>query len=157
MLIIRFSRVGKRNHAQYRIVLTEKTSPVKGKFVELLGSYDPHQKQAVLKEDRIKYWLGNGVQCSDSVFNLFVAKELIKGEKRKVRVPEKEVKEEVVEEGKAVAEKPEEAKEAVVAEEKITEDAKKDEVVVEEKTENSETPVAEKVEEKKEVAVEEKK
>ena len=93
MLIIRFSRVGKRNHAQYRIVLTEKTSPVQGKFVELLGSYDPHQKQAVLKEERIKYWLEKGVECSDSVFNLFVSKEFIKEEKRKVKVPKKEVEE----------------------------------------------------------------
>lgn len=136
MLIIRFSRVGKRNHAQYRIVLTEKTSPVKGKFVELLGSYDPHQKQAVLKEDRIKYWLENGVQCSDSVFNLFVAKELLKGEKRKVKVPKKEVKEEAVEDNKEGGVSKKVAEEAEEKEEGKKEEAVKE---VEEKKEE-ETP-----------------
>ncbi len=93
MLIIRFSRVGKKNHAQYRIVLAEKSSPVKGKFVELLGSYDPHQKQAVFKEDRIKYWVKTGAQCSDSVYNLFVEKGLIEGDKRQVKMPEKKEEE----------------------------------------------------------------
>ena len=99
MLIIRYRRVGKRNHAQFKIVVAEKSFPIKGKFVEALGSYDPHNKETVLKEDRIKYWLGIGAQCSDSVHNLFVTKGLIKGEKRKINIKEK-AKEEASEEGK---------------------------------------------------------
>ncbi len=44
MLVIRFSRVGKRNHAQYKVVVAEKSAPIKGRFVEQVGSYNPHLK-----------------------------------------------------------------------------------------------------------------
>ena len=94
MLIIRYRRVGKRNHAQYKLVVAEKSFPVKGKFVEVLGSYDPHSKEAVLKEDRIKYWISVGAQCSDSVHNLLLSKKLIEGQKVKVST-RKKVKEEL--------------------------------------------------------------
>lgn len=104
MIIIRFSRVGKKGHAQYKVVLAEKSFPVQGKCIEQLGSYDPHKKESVLKADRIKYWLGEGAACSDSVFNLFVREGLIKADKRKVTIqaPEKEEekKEEKIEEKK---------------------------------------------------------
>ncbi len=83
MLIIRFSRTGKRNHAQYRIVVAEKSAPVKGKFVEQLGSYDPHLKTVALKEDRIKDWIAKGASCSDSVHNLLVEEGVLKEDKRK--------------------------------------------------------------------------
>jgi small subunit ribosomal protein S16 len=94
MLIIRYQRVGKRNHAQFKIVVAEKSSPVKGKSVEILGSYDPHNKEAVLKEDRIQYWLKIGAQCSDSAHNLLVSKGLIKAKKRKINIKQKPVEEE---------------------------------------------------------------
>jgi small subunit ribosomal protein S16 len=107
MIIIRFSRIGKKGHAQYKVVLAEKAYPVQGKFIEQLGSYDPHKKEAVLKADRIKYWIEKGAACSDSAHNLFVREGLINAEKRKVSI-------EVVEkEAPAEAEKAE-----VVAEEK---------------------------------------
>lgn len=109
MLTIRFSRVGKKNRAAYRLVLTESSSPVKGKFTELLGSYDPHSKKTVLKTERILYWKEKGVVFSDSVFNLLVKEGVLKGPKRKVKMeqkvketpaeaPVKEVKEEIKEE-----------------------------------------------------------
>lgn len=93
MLIIRLSRVGKRNYAQYKIVVAEKTAPVKGKFVEQVGSYDPHSKKAVLKEDRIKHWLSNGAACSDTVYNLLVGNKIIDGEKRSVPMKAKKSEE----------------------------------------------------------------
>ncbi len=99
MIIIRFSRVGKKGHAQYKIVLAEKSYPVQGKFIEQLGNYDPHKKEAVLKTDRIKYWLGEGVACSDSVHNLFVREEVIKADKRKLTIKLEEKEEEAVEKG----------------------------------------------------------
>jgi small subunit ribosomal protein S16 len=97
MLTIRYQRAGKRNYAQFKIVVAEKSAPVKGKFVEALGSRDPHQKQVVLKEDRIKYWLGKGAQCSDSVFNLLVSQGVVSGPKRKINLKKKEVEEGQVE------------------------------------------------------------
>ncbi|NTU66528.1 MAG: 30S ribosomal protein S16 [Candidatus Moranbacteria bacterium] len=115
MLTIRFSRVGKKNKAQFKITLQERSVAPGGRHVEILGSYDPHLKAAVLKEDRIKYWLEKGAHASDSVYNLLVSKKVIEGSKRKVKMPKKaeEVK---VEEPATVPEVKEEAKEEVKAE-----------------------------------------
>ena len=89
MLVIRFSRVGKKNHAQYKLVLAEKTYPIQGKFIEHLGSYDPHQKKAKLDKKRIVFWIEKGAQCSDSVHNLLIRKGTIKGEKRFLKISKK--------------------------------------------------------------------
>lgn len=127
MLVIRYRRVGKRNHAQFKIVVAEKSFSVKGKFIETLGSHDPHSKETILKEDRIRHWIGVGAQCSDSVHNLLVSRGLIKSKKRKVNVP-----------------KPAESEE----------NGEKKDVVDENKKESSvkeEQPVEEKGEEKEEV------
>lgn len=93
MLTVRFARVGKNKRAQFKIVLQENTTAPGGRHIEILGSYDPHLKAAVLKEDRIKYWISQGVQFSNSVYNLMVSKGLISGDKRKVKLPEKKVAE----------------------------------------------------------------
>ena len=123
MLTIRLARVGKTNKAQYKIVLQDKTVAPGGRHVEILGAYDPHLKQTVLKEERIKYWISNGAQVSDTVHNLFVSKGLISDKKRIVKVPKKKVEEKVEEavvnelkEGEAES-KPEEKTEEVKAEE----------------------------------------
>ena len=110
MLVIRLSRVGKKNHAQYKVVLAEKTYPVKGKFIELLGSYDPHLKQAMLKGERIKHWLAQGATCSDSVHNLLVSEKVIDDEKRKINITKKKKKEDKEETGEDKEDKKEEAK-----------------------------------------------
>lgn len=76
MLKIRFSRRGKKKQPIFRIVVAEHTAPIKGKFVENLGFYKPtsQNKEVVLKEDRISYWLDNGAKASDSVAKLLVEK-----------------------------------------------------------------------------------
>lgn len=95
MLIIRFSRTGRKNRAHFSVVLTEKSFPVKGKFIEKLGSYNPHSKEAVLDVDAIKSWIEKGASLSGSVHNLLLKEGVIKGEKKKVaKLPKKE-KEEV--------------------------------------------------------------
>ena len=92
MLVIRFSRVGKRNHAQYRIVVAEKSFPVKGKFIEQLGSYDPHQKTVNLEEDKIKDWISKGASCSDSVHNLLIKEGMLKEKKKRSHASKKKGK-----------------------------------------------------------------
>ncbi len=69
MLAIRLSRIGKKKRPFYRVVVTEKTRPRNGRFVEIVGTYDPLKKPAEIKLDaeRIKYWLGCGAQPSDTV------------------------------------------------------------------------------------------
>ncbi len=69
MVTIRLARIGKKKRPFYRIVVTEKTRPRNGRFVEIVGTYDPLKDPAEVKlnSDRIKYWLGCGAQPSDTV------------------------------------------------------------------------------------------
>lgn len=150
MLTIRFARTGKRNIAQFKIALQEHTVAPGGRHVEILGSYNPHSKEAVLKEERIKYWIGKGVQISDSVYNLFAGKGLVSGAKRKVKLPAKKAEETPVEAPKAAAaaapEAPKAEGEPVEIKEEPKEEVRPEEAVEEPKTENviKEKPAEEK-------------
>ena len=86
MLTIRFERVGRKNRAQFRIVLQEHTVAPGGRHVAVLGSYDPHQKKAVIKADKVKEWIAKGAQVSDSVYNLFIKEGVIEGKKRAIKM-----------------------------------------------------------------------
>lgn len=72
MLTIRLARIGKKKHPFYRVVVTEKTRPRNGRFVEIIGTYDPSKKPAAVQLDgeRVQYWLGKGAQPSDTVRSL---------------------------------------------------------------------------------------
>jgi len=74
MLKIRLRRIGKKKQPFYRIVVADKNAPVKGKFVEIIGIYNPlvEPKKIEIKEDRLKYWLEKGARPSDTVNNLLV-------------------------------------------------------------------------------------
>ncbi|MFQ5696531.1 MAG: 30S ribosomal protein S16 [Terriglobia bacterium] len=69
MLRIRLTRVGKKKQPQYRIVVMERTKPRDSDYVEVVGHYDPRRQPAAitLKEDRVRYWLAQGAQPSDTV------------------------------------------------------------------------------------------
>ncbi len=77
MLTIRFSRIGKRKKPFFRIIISEKHKDTHGHYLELLGHYNPHTKDAVFKKDRILYWIQKGATLSNSVFNLLVAHKVI--------------------------------------------------------------------------------
>ncbi|HVB55864.1 MAG TPA: 30S ribosomal protein S16 [Candidatus Acidoferrales bacterium] len=70
--MIRLSRIGKKKHPFYRVVVTEKTRPRNGRFVEIVGTYDPQRNPAAVKIDseRVQYWLSKGAQPSDTVRSL---------------------------------------------------------------------------------------
>lgn len=72
MLTIRLARIGKKKHPFYRVVVTEKTRPRNGRFVEIVGTYDPQKKPVTvqLNSERVQYWLGKGAQPSDTVRSL---------------------------------------------------------------------------------------
>jgi small subunit ribosomal protein S16 len=72
VLTIRLARIGKKKHPYYRVVVTEKTRPRNGRFVEVVGTYDPLKKPAAVQidNDRVQYWLGRGAQPSDTVRSL---------------------------------------------------------------------------------------
>src|SRR3989339_434171 len=72
MLIIRLQRVGKKGQAYFRVVVTEHTKKPKGEALELLGSYDPHQKKLTVKKEKIMAWISKGAQVSPTLNNLMV-------------------------------------------------------------------------------------
>ncbi len=78
MLTIRLARVGKKKQPAYRVVVIERTRRRDGRFVEIVGHYDPLKKPAAitLNKERIQHWLGVGAQPSDTVRS-FLRKEKI--------------------------------------------------------------------------------
>ncbi|HRH26455.1 MAG TPA: 30S ribosomal protein S16 [Candidatus Paceibacterota bacterium] len=83
MLKIRLQRTGRKHEPTFRVVLTESTNSTKsGRYQEVLGSHDPrHPDATVLKEDRIKHWIGQGAQVSGTLHNMLVSKGVIAGKK----------------------------------------------------------------------------
>src|SRR3989344_4753642 len=84
MLKIRLQRIGKIGQAYFKVVVTEHTVKPQGKYLELLGSYDPHKNKINVDGEKVKYWLGQGAKMSETVNNLLVGKGVIEGEKVKV-------------------------------------------------------------------------
>lgn len=73
MLKIRLLRTGRRNHALYRMVVTDARVKRQGQCLENVGTYDPagtDEKKLNLKMDRIKHWVGLGAQPTESATNL---------------------------------------------------------------------------------------
>ena len=66
---IRLTRIGAKKKPFYRIVAADSQSPRDGKFLEILGTYDPHQDPAEVKvkPELLKKWLDDGAQCSDTL------------------------------------------------------------------------------------------
>ncbi len=89
MLKIRLQRIGKVGQAYFRLVVTEHTTKPQGKYLELLGSYDPHKKVAKIEGERVKHWMTKGARLSPTANNLLISKEIIKGEKVKAWKPKK--------------------------------------------------------------------
>lgn len=73
---IRLARYGAKKKPFYRIVATDSRSPRDGRFIEILGTYNPlNDPPAVaVKEDRILHWLDKGAQPSDTVKSLLRSK-----------------------------------------------------------------------------------
>jgi small subunit ribosomal protein S16 len=84
MVVIRLSRVGKKNHPTFRIIASDKRKDTVGTYLELLGHYDPHATptKIELNAERVKHWLSVGAQPSDSVHNLLVEKGIISAPKK---------------------------------------------------------------------------
>lgn len=99
MLAIKLARVGKKKQPSYRVVVTEKTRDPWGKNNEIVGFYDPlaDPKVVTFKEDRVKHWLSEGAQPTDTVHNLLVNAGLIEASKRKAHPTHKLSAEELAE------------------------------------------------------------
>ena len=69
---IRLRREGAKNRPYYKVVVADKRSPRDGKFIEIVGHYDPKKPDhnSGLKLDRVEHWISRGAQPSDTVRSL---------------------------------------------------------------------------------------
>ncbi|PYI93900.1 MAG: 30S ribosomal protein S16 [Verrucomicrobia bacterium] len=69
---IRLRREGALNRPYYKVVVADSRSPRDGKFIEIIGTYDPKKPghNSTLKMDRIEHWISKGAQPSDTVRSL---------------------------------------------------------------------------------------
>ena len=74
MLAIRLQRTGRKGHAQFRMVVQDsRRTPTSGRFVALLGSYNPHSKTLSIDKEKAELYLKNGARPSDRVARLLKA------------------------------------------------------------------------------------
>jgi small subunit ribosomal protein S16 len=73
---IRLARVGSKKNPIYRVVIADSRSPRDGRFIEIVGRYDPQTEPSTieLKEDKIRDWISKGAQPTDSVRRLLKVK-----------------------------------------------------------------------------------
>jgi len=81
MLAIKLQQTGKTNKKMFRVIISEKSRDPYGRALEILGSYNPHSKELIVKADRVKHWLSKGAQMTDTINNLLVGKNIIEGKK----------------------------------------------------------------------------
>src|SRR6059036_3081839 len=83
---IRLRREGALNRPYFKVVVTDTRSPRDGKFIEIVGTYDPKKagQNSTLKLDRIEHWISKGAQPSDTV------RSLIKKTRKQTSAPAKE-------------------------------------------------------------------
>ena len=69
---LRLTRVGKKKQPQYRVVAADSRSARDGRFIQIIGTYNPLTTPAHIdvKRDRVEYWLGVGAQPSETVARL---------------------------------------------------------------------------------------
>ena len=69
---IRLNRMGAKKNPFYRIVVADSRAPRDGRFIEILGNYDPNKQPAVISIDEAKAidWMNQGAQPTDTVKNL---------------------------------------------------------------------------------------
>lgn len=83
--MMRLQRIGRRNEPHFRVVVTDKrNAPKSGKFIEVIGSYNPKLGTVTFNAEKTKTWLSNGAQPSDTVHNFLVTQKLIEGKKKNV-------------------------------------------------------------------------
>lgn len=81
---IRLTRMGDKKSPFYRIVVADERSPRDGRFIDIVGTYNPLTNPAEIKIDaeKAKQWLKNGAQPTDTVKSLFIQQEIIPAGKK---------------------------------------------------------------------------
>ena len=76
---IRLTRVGSKKNPIYRVVVADSRSPRDGKFIEIVGRYNPQHDPSLIEfdEDKVKDWLAKGATPSGTVSRLLKAKNVV--------------------------------------------------------------------------------
>ena len=84
MVKIRLTRMGDKKSPFYRIIVADERSPRDGRFIDVIGTYNPLTSPAEIKIDaeKARMWLSNGAQPTDTVKSLFIQQEIIPAGKR---------------------------------------------------------------------------
>lgn len=79
MVKIRLRRVGAKKQPSYRVVAADSRAPRDGRFIEILGHYNPRTDPPSFEvdEERVRYWLSVGAQPTDTVKRLLKQKEIL--------------------------------------------------------------------------------
>ena len=80
MVAMRLTRIGSKKRPYYRIVVIDKRRARNGRFLEVLGQYNPIAKPAQLEinSERAQYWLTKGAEPSETVRSILRQKEIVK-------------------------------------------------------------------------------
>ena len=80
MVTMRLTRIGSKKRPYYRIVVIDKRKARNGRFLEVLGQYNPISEpvQCEINAERAQYWLSQGAMPSETVRSLLQKKELVK-------------------------------------------------------------------------------
>ena len=99
MLKIRLQRIGRKNDPSFRVVLTDsKNSTKSGKFLQILGTYNPKAGETKFESEKIKYWISKGAKLSGTMHNFMVHEKIVVAKKinvlpkKKPTVKRKELK-----------------------------------------------------------------
>ena len=81
MVAMRLTRIGSKKRPYYRIVVIDKRKARNGRFLEVLGQYNPlaNPAQVELNSERAQYWLSKGAEPSDTVRSILRKKEIAVG------------------------------------------------------------------------------
>ena len=80
MVTMRLTRIGSKKRPYYRIVVIDKRRARNGRFLEVLGQYNPIASpvQLEINSERAQYWLSKGAQPSETVQSILRKKEIVK-------------------------------------------------------------------------------
>ena len=80
MVAMRMTRIGSKKRPYYRIVVIEKRKARNGRFLEVLGQYNPlaNPAQIEVNSERAQYWLSVGAEPSETVRSILRKKEIVK-------------------------------------------------------------------------------
>lgn len=122
MIRIRLRRIGKKRHPHYRVVVADQPSRRDGRFIETLGSYDPHQDPPLLTIDneKAKDWITKGAQPSEAAEKLLVRAGVIE---KKAPFPKVKLEAKRAEQAKAAEARAAERAKAAEAEAKAAAEA----------------------------------